>query len=1439
MNLLELKDKIKSHLVAGYPGLYIHSGEEARVDTMLQDVASQLGLHPKEWNLGYGWVDFVNKQPRGSQGPRTDLAESLPSLLDDDLDHKLFIIKDARSALENQPLAVARLKQLLNRIQRHHRGTSAVVLVSETLHIPSQIEAQITLLPLPLPRGEEITSQLEAVCQQLDLLVPEGLRQRLHAACSGLNQEEIRSALAMVRQHHEQINDAALVLIQHEKEQIIAKSGVLEMLRVNENATDIGGLENLKTWLGRRAQIFRRLGEARDARVQAPKGVLIAGMPGCGKSLTAKAAAGLFQLPLLRLDSGSLLGKYVGESEHNMRRALSMAESVSPCILWIDELEKAFVGLTSGSGSEVSSRLFGYFLTWMQEKTGAVFVIATANNIATLPPELLRKGRFDEVFYVGFPNAVERGAILDIHLKGETVQLEPAQRSKLVTQCRDYAGADIQNAINEARETAFLDGRPLKFEDLEAAIDLTVPLRETLRDQVAKYEELFEKFKLKPASASDGLSVAQMIQMAENHNALRREEVARHEDCPDDLLERLVGDTDAKVRTAAYGNPNCPEKLLTLRINIEEGQPGFDRALLHLACLHAHAPHDLIAVQFERLELDAEQRRQLAKRTDDESLQQRLLADQEPLVRRALATNKAVSKVVQQQLAKDTAVTVREHLIGNDNLHPEVQEQLARDPSFEVRERLARRDELSETVQLLLTRDEDQDVLEALARRAGATALPDAVQLELVKCDPDVREALARNDNLGAPAQLLLARDPSLQVRRILADHPTLTSAALQCLTTDVEEVQASLAGNTNLGSALLQMGLSQHESEDVRRALAGNSALNVEVQARLLKDPEPNVREALAGNDHLAEQILEALMYDEQDDVRERLVRWRDTVQPSVQRHLAADPSTDVRRCLARVADLLDDVQQQLAGDLPEIQQELAENAALGTDIQQRLLERGDAQTLCALAGNQAVTAPLQARLADDSNIDVRTRLASNPALAGPVADKLIGDVEAVQRALAGNRHLSEAQCLRLYKIGSEHVRQTLAANTAIGETLMTLICQTKTAAPTEASDSVGRAIGMIFSGYMGAQQSPVSGQEQPPGKEKLVLAAQGKLPAHLQADLLAEGAQAQPLLEALADNSTLTRPVQEALAAHKSAKVRARLAANKAVDSEILRQLLRDPEPDVRIALLRDWWMDRDMELELAQDKNVNVRFAVAANQHVGTAAQLLLANDPDESVRARLIERDSHFMFTLHSRAQEILAQDVEQDIRESLATYPKLKPSAQLVLAKDDEICVRIALARGNKDWNGGDLCEEAQLQLLRDEESSVHLALAENRRLSPATQALLAQNALASVRLKLVESSSYMNQLTPEAQRILARDKDSKVRQELANRLFGLLAMPSEEDVQLTLASDPDTEVRLSILVSLRYGSTRVSDAVRARLIEGLDHDTRQTVEEMLDSCEED
>jgi len=1330
MTLFDLKVKITSHLRAGYPGLFIQSGEEARVDAMLQEVATQLQLHPKEWNLGYGWVDFYNKQPRGDSSTDTGLASSLPVLLDDDLDGKLFIIKDARSALEDQPLAVARLKQLLNRIQRHHRSAAGVVLVSETLHIPAQIEAQITLLPLPLPSGEEISTQLDSVCRELELLVPETTRQRLQAACSGLSQEEIRSAMAMVRQQHEQVNDGALALIQHEKEQIIAKSGVLEMLRVSESTTSIGGLENLKVWLSRRAQIFRRLGEARDARVQAPKGVLIAGMPGCGKSLTAKAAAGLFQLPLLRLDIGSLLGKYVGESEHNMRRALAMAESVSPCILWIDELEKAFVGMNSGSGSEVSSRLFGYFLTWMQEKTGAVFVIATANNITALPPELLRKGRFDEVFYVGFPNAAERGAILDIHLDGEPLELKPEQRSKLITQSRDYAGADIQNAINEAREMAFLNNRALKLEDLEAAIELTVPLRETLRDQVAKYEELFDKLKLKPASTCDGLSVAQMIQMADSHNALRREQVANSEDCPDDLLEKLAGDVEPKVRTAVFSNPNCPEHVLTLRINIEEGQPGFDLALLHLACMHAHAPHDLLAAQFERLQLKPAQRLELAEKSTDMALMERLLGDEEERVHRTVARNGSLSAALQSQVTKASSLIVRNDLAANKALHPDAQALLARDESFQVRETLASLDHLIESVQMILLRDEDSDVRIALAKRSGEGCLPEAIQLELAKEDVQVREALASNASLGAAAQLLLAQDPIIDVRLSLARHASLATATLQYLLQDVKEVQARLAGNPQLESALLQMSLSQHEEEDVRRAIAGNEALNVQVQARLVKDRCPTVRAALAGNRSLADKFIDVLLQDKNDKVRQGFVCRYEMLSPSVQLKLAIDTCSDIRVSVASASTLPENIQDPLANDIAEVLLVLAENTSINAASQLRLLV-GDLQIRRKLASNSALSGPAQARLAEDADVEVRTNLAGNPALVAPVADKLICDVDAVLKELASNQRLNEAQYAHLYKSGSEDIQERIAGNPKISEDLMARICREETIKPAK------------IMGGLTAMSRGISAPPPPmPSKAKLAVASNRELPPSLQM-LLTEDNPTRELLQALASNPRLTLELQEQLSTHKDANVREKLAANSSLHDDIQHALLKDTSAHVRAALLHDWRVDRGIELQLAQDSTVSVRRAAAARRRPSKTVQVLLARDLDQSVRARLLHRENLFSNDVHPLAQLILAHDSDLEIRKELALYSRTIPSVQLILAEDESAIVRKALAQGRDGWFIGQLDERAQMRLARDQAVSVRAALAGSRRLSPAAQAVLANDPSDMVREKANQKTNAM------------------------------------------------------------------------------------------------
>lgn len=1388
MNQLELKEKIKRHLIAGYPGLFIQSGEESRVDTVMADVAADLQLSPKEWNLGYGWVDFFNKQPRGGQEPSTDLAHSLPVLLDDDLDGKLIIIKDARSALENQPLATARLKQLLNRIQRHHRAKAAVVLVSETLHIPPSVEAQITLLPLMLPRGDEIAAQIDTVSQALELRIPETLRQRLNAACSGLSHEEIRSALAMVGQQCEQVDETALALIQREKEQIIAKSGVLEMIKVSESANDIGGLENLKLWLNRRAEIFRRLDKAAVAGIPSPKGVLIAGMPGCGKSLTAKAAAGVFQLPLLRLDIGSLLGKYVGESEHNMRRALTMAETVSPCILWIDELEKAFVGMNSSSGSEVSSRLFGYFLTWMQEKSGAVFVIATANNITALPPELLRKGRFDDVFYVGFPNAGERGEILNIYLRKDGLELTSEQHNALVAQCRDYAGADIQNAINEAREAAFLSETKLGFEHIESAIQRTVPLRETLREQVNKYEELFERLKLKPASKVDGLSVAQMIKMVDDPNALRRRDVARNPDCPDDLLEKLAQDPELDIRKEVYQNPNCPERLLTLRINILENHAEFDLDLLHLACMHPHAPHDLLALQFDRLKLTSDHRLLLAGRSSHDALHIRLLADKNPAIHRRLARNRALSSDVQKRLATESKSEIREDLATNETLHPYIQELLSRDGDFQVREALADLKSLAEAVQLAMTKDDNIEVRIRLAQRSHSAFLPEAVQLELAKDDPEVRRALARNESLGAGAQKTLAQDPKEDVRRDLARHPNLASATLQLLAADTESVQGELAGNRHLG-ATLQMKLSESEAEDVRAALADNAQLCSEVQARLASDPSVEVRRNLAANQATLDAALEILMRDENDSVRERLVRWGRTVPAIVQRHLVQDSNADILVSLAASSDLAADVQQSLSNSLPEIRRALAANRAISVQTQQQLLERGDIETRRCLAANRGLDAPLQARLAEDGDKEARRALAGNPALAMPVAEKLINDVLEVQEALAGNDNLSEAQYNRLFKQGSDEVRLLLAGNPHIGEALMANILR----------------------------QSLTAGAAE---TLRFALARNRKLPAALQGKALALGDGSDAFLIELAGNPSLSEGAQEALSGHTSTRVREALAANEHISLKVQKILLKDEAVLVRSGLIRkDGWMDAEVERQLSEDESASVRLALAACDGLRKRTQLLLAQDSDAKVRARLVDQRGDFVFRGIGRmAQEILAQDRDEKVRYALAAYAGLVPSAQRILATDASASIRKRLAKAGSSPLFTRLSDDVQLILAKDKDTEVRLELAEQPGLSSDTQSQLAIDLDKGVRLRLLQTHDFLHPLSIPAQLRFARDPDPEIRGALIDTLFGIIDVPSAEEVYFALTEDQEEREKIigNLMFFNRWG--RASESLKDRLL---------------------
>ena len=323
-------------------------------------------------------------------------------------------------------------------------------------------------------------------------------------AFKGLTEYEIENLLALSYSENGELEEDDLQLIFEQKQQMIRKSGILEMIPLKESMEDIGGLENLKEWFQRKAKVYTDMRSAEAFGVDMPKGVLIAGVPGCGKSLNAKAAAHLFQVPLLRMDMGRLMGKYVGESEGNLRKAIALAEAISPCVLWIDELEKAFAGIGggSGSGAEVTTRLFGNFLTWMQEKNSPTFVVATANNITQLPPELLRKGRFDEIFYVGFPDQEERRTIFKIHIrKRRETDLPNIRLDELARHSEGFSGADIEGVVKDAVETAFVNGhKQMTTDDVLNAMRATHPLSEIMKDSLDKMQKEYDKRGFKNAS---------------------------------------------------------------------------------------------------------------------------------------------------------------------------------------------------------------------------------------------------------------------------------------------------------------------------------------------------------------------------------------------------------------------------------------------------------------------------------------------------------------------------------------------------------------------------------------------------------------------------------------------------------------------------------------------------------------------------------------------------------------------------------------------------------------------------------------------------------------------------------------------------------------------------------------------------------------------------
>jgi ATP-dependent 26S proteasome regulatory subunit len=486
-------EELAVYIKAGYPILSIVSGEEDRVLDRIEELRADPKLLPKTrelfvWSISRGLVS-ASGQPVGKDDThRPEAALAAVARLEPSA---LCVFKDFHPFVkEGFPSASLVVRQLRDLVGELKRTGKTLIWVSPVLYIPPELEKDVTVLDMPLPSEDEYRAVLDDLVESVKDnprvvvdLDPDG-RDELIKACQGLTRDEAENALARTIVSRGRLDGEDVRAILSEKEQIIRKSGILEYTAAIETFDNIGGLENLKRWLRRRNEAFSQ--KARDFGLPHPRGVLLVGVPGCGKSLCAKAVSAAWRKPLLKFDLGRVFAGLVGESEANMRKALTVAEGVAPAILWIDELEKGLAGASGGSNDGgVSTRVFGNLLTWMEEKEKPVFVVATANDISRLPPELLRKGRLDQIFFVDLPTARERAEIFAIHLARR--QRDPGEfdLGAIVRDTDDFSGAECEQVVVEALFEAFdAPDRRLKTEHVLRAARQTVPLARSRQGEI-------------------------------------------------------------------------------------------------------------------------------------------------------------------------------------------------------------------------------------------------------------------------------------------------------------------------------------------------------------------------------------------------------------------------------------------------------------------------------------------------------------------------------------------------------------------------------------------------------------------------------------------------------------------------------------------------------------------------------------------------------------------------------------------------------------------------------------------------------------------------------------------------------------------------------------------------------------------------------------------
>ncbi|MCG3172861.1 MAG: ATP-dependent zinc metalloprotease FtsH [Myxococcota bacterium] len=473
-------EEIQHQLNAGYPFLFITTWEEDRVERLAADVAARTR---RPWAIWSSTVGFHGPEPdtETSGGAVEDIERALEAV--SALDVAVVLMKDLHRFMHERRI-IRKMRDIVPRLMQHR---TIVIVSAPEMDLPVELEKEVSVLDLPLPTRPRLHDLLRGVLAEMNMELSPEFADRMVYSALGLTERECARVFRKALLRGVKSADDLTIVIE-EKKRLLKKSQSLDFYDLDLELANVGGLEELKRWLVQRQDAFSE--RAAQFGLPPPKGLLLLGVQGCGKSLTSKAVASLWKFPLLRLDLGTTFSP-TGRKEESLRYAIKVAESMAPAVLWIDEIEKGFAGAEAGrENMDINSvRAFGSFITWLQEKKSPVFVIATANDISGLPPELLRKGRFDEIFFVDLPNVHEREAIFQVHLTGHGRNPGNFNLKHLAKLSEHFNGAEIEQVVIGGLFRAFTENRELHQRDLERSIEQTVPLYNTYEERIKALRE--------------------------------------------------------------------------------------------------------------------------------------------------------------------------------------------------------------------------------------------------------------------------------------------------------------------------------------------------------------------------------------------------------------------------------------------------------------------------------------------------------------------------------------------------------------------------------------------------------------------------------------------------------------------------------------------------------------------------------------------------------------------------------------------------------------------------------------------------------------------------------------------------------------------------------------------------------------------------------------